>query len=106
VSTEQFPPQFLREMIEQLDASIQDLVRKEKGLAASLGTGRVAELKEYWDHVLTPEEEWELKRTMDFRDRELVWIWSRLKRARTSRANAGEAYMRHLSPAARKNNQS
>ncbi|MDD2769426.1 MAG: hypothetical protein PHT19_11870 [Methylococcus sp.] len=104
MNAEQFPAHFLREMIDQLDTSIEELARKEKGLAASLGVYRVAELKEYWDHVLTPEEEWELKQTMDFRDRELVWIWSRLKRARTSRANAGQAYMRHLSPAARENN--
>lgn len=104
MNAEQFPAHFLREMIDQLDTSIEELARKEKGLAASLGAYRVAELKEYWDHILTPEEEWELKQTMDFRDRELVWIWSRLKRARTSRANAGQAYMRHLSPAARENN--
>lgn len=106
MSAEQFPPQFLREMIEQLDASIQELTRKEKGLAASLGSGRVAELKEYWDQALSPEEEWALKQSMDFRDRELLWIWSRLRRARTSRANAGEAYMRHLSPVARINHKS
>lgn len=103
MKAEQFSPEFLHEMIVQLDAIIPELESKEKAIAQALGSFRVAELKEYWDQILTPEEERELKRTLDFRDRELLWVWSRLIRAVASRAEAGKTCMRHLSPKAQDN---
>lgn len=105
MSSEQFSPQFLSEMIEHLDTSIQELERQERRIAGSLGILRVEEIREYWEQTLTPEEEWEFKRSMDYRDRELVWVWSRLGRAVASRVSAGQAYMRHFSPSARNNAQ-
>lgn len=103
MSTEQYNPEFLSEMIEQLDASIRELERKERYISASLGALRVAEIREYWEQTLSLEEEREFKRSMDYRDRELVWVWSRLHRASASRANAGQAYMRQFSPCVRNN---
>lgn len=84
---------FLEQMVQQLEQTITELVVREAQLAGSLGADRVAELSDLWHKQLERAEELELRRTMDWTDRELMWIWARLQRARSARAEAGKAIM-------------
>jgi hypothetical protein len=93
--------QFLEQMVRQLEATIQELGDREVRLAAALGGERVAELRDLWEKRLDREEELEFRRTLDWTDRELLWVWARLQRARSARAEAGKAIMRRFDPGSR-----
>lgn len=82
------------EMAKQLDESIVQLNQREQVLMEYIGTDRVEEIRELWDRTLDPTEEDTLRRSLDWRDRELLWIWSRKRRAHSARANVGQAFMR------------
>ncbi|MFO1417979.1 MAG: hypothetical protein U1E83_04860 [Methylotetracoccus sp.] len=85
--------QFLEQMVLQLEETIAELVVRERQISDSLGEERVSELAALWHKQLDHDEELELRRTMDWTDRELIWIWARLQRARSARAEAGKAIM-------------
>lgn len=87
---------FLEQMVRQLEATIRELSARETSLTAALGESRVSELRDFWDKRLDREEELELRRTLDWTDRELIWMWARLQRARSARAEAGKAIMRRF----------
>ncbi len=84
---------FLTEMALQLEATIRQLEEREAQLAALLGLPRVEELKELWAKQLDLLDEKELKANMDWTDKELIWVWSRLERARDRRVRAGRTSM-------------
>ncbi|CAL1239003.1 hypothetical protein [Candidatus Methylocalor cossyra] len=86
--------QFLEQMVRQLEETIRELSEREQGLMRALGAERTAQLRELWASQLGREEELELRRSLDWRDRELLWMWARLKRARSARVEAGQAIMR------------
>lgn len=86
---------FMQQMVEQLDETIRELAKRERELATVLGSERVEELRELWDQALVREDELALRSSMDWRDRELLWVWSRQRRAHSTRANAGQAFMRN-----------
>ncbi len=92
--------QFLEQMVAQLECTIHELSQREARLVLGLGAERVEELRELWEGRLSREDEQEVRRTLDWNDRELVWMWSRLRRARSSRAEAGKAIMRRFSTGA------
>lgn len=86
---------FINEMVKELDASIRALMAEEQRLMERLGEERVAELLEYWQKQLPVDEEEAFKLALDHNDKKLIWIWLRLKRARISRASAGQALMKN-----------
>ena len=86
---------FIRQMVEQLDGTIRELAKREHELATVLGPERVGAIRELWDQTLERQDELELRRSLDWRDRELLWVWSRQRRAHSTRANAGQAFMRN-----------
>lgn len=86
---------FLQQMVEQLDETIRDLAKREQALVTVLGAERTEELRELWNQTLEREDELALRSSMDWRDKELLWVWSRQRRAHSTRANAGQAFMRH-----------
>ena len=88
--------QFLEQMVRQLESTITELSSREERLSAVLGDDRVAELDDLWRKQLSREDELELRRTLDWTDRELLWIWARLQRARSARAEAGKAIMQRF----------
>jgi len=85
---------FINEMIKELDESIRNLAAEEGRLIAKLGEARVAELLEYWQKRMPPDELDAFKLALDHDDKKLTWIWFRLQRARQARAKAGQALMR------------
>ncbi|WP_020174576.1 hypothetical protein [Methyloferula stellata] len=87
--------QFLTEMARGADATTQELEREEARLRALVGQERAGELKQLWANELDPADEEDIKRYMDWNDKELIWTWSRLERSRERRAAAGRAYMIH-----------
>lgn len=85
---------FIIQMVKELEQSIRHLVAEERRLTDKLGHERVAELLEFWQKRMPAEEEEAFKLALDHNDKKLTWIWLRLKRARQSRAKAGQALMK------------
>ncbi len=81
-------PDFIAEMAKELEASARKLEAREAELVAQLGADRTAELAGLWAKEMEPLDEAELKRNMDWTDKELIWVWSRLERARARRVLA------------------
>ena len=89
-------PDFIAGMARELDASARRLEAREAELVARLGADRVAELAGLWAKEMDPHDEAELKRNMDWTDKELIWVWSRLERARARRVLAGRQAMLNM----------
>jgi len=87
--------QFLAEMARGADATTHELELKEARLRALVGQERAVELEQLWAKQLDPVDEEDIKRCMDWNDKELIWTWSRLERSRERRAAAGRAHMIH-----------
>lgn len=84
---------FFAHMAEELEATARKLEARETVLVAQLGADRVEELAALWAKTLDPADEDELKRTMDWSDKELIWVWARLERARARRVLVGRQAM-------------
>lgn len=91
-----YDPAFIAGMAKELDASARKLEAREAELVALLGADRVAELAGLWAKEMEPLDEAELKRNMDWSDKELIWVWSRLERTRARRVLAGRQAMLHI----------
>lgn len=72
----------------RLDVSVVRLMRREKQLVRKLGVERVLQLRNYSDKVMDPCREEAFKRGMDLNDRELVWIWRMVRKARDEQVEA------------------
>lgn len=88
---------FLRDMIRQMDATIRELAALAREQETRSGPERVEVLRELWDQAFDRQDELELGRTLDWRDRELLSTWARQRQAHARRAAAGQTLMR-LSP--------
>ena len=86
---------FIELTVQHLDHSIQELAVREQRLISGLYPDRVEELRELWNKSLSRQDEDEIRGTLDWNDRELMWIWSRQRRASSARANVGQTLMRH-----------
>jgi hypothetical protein len=84
---------FFAQMAQELEASVRKLEAREAELVAHLGAERVDELAALWAKKLDMVDEEELKRNMDWTDKELIWVWARLERARTRRVQVGRQVM-------------
>jgi hypothetical protein len=80
-------------MVKGADATTHELEIEEAALRAIIGRERTEELEQLWTKDLDPADEEDVKRYMDWNDRKLVWIWSRLEHSRERRRAAGRAYM-------------
>ncbi len=90
--------QFLEQTVRQLEDSIRHFSERESQLCLTMHPERVEHLRELWDGVLDRADEIELRAGLDWRERELLWVWARLKRARSARIEAGQAIMRRFAP--------
>jgi len=86
--------EFIYEMVEQLDATINKLTMDEKNIRSKIGMERIEELREYWQQELSDEDAEELKTTFDHWDRTIISTWAHLLRAHKTRAQAGQALMK------------
>jgi hypothetical protein len=85
---------FVEQMVSQLDASIRELRQRETQLRSRMDRDRVEELLELRDQALSLAEDQSCRRSMDANERELLRVWSRLRRAHSARAAAGQMLMR------------
>jgi len=76
--------EFIENMVRELDASIEKLVKQEKSLMAKLGEERTEELSELWLEQLSAEEADELKRGLDYLDKKLIWTLKQGKQAKVA----------------------
>jgi hypothetical protein len=86
-------PAFVAEMAKELEMSIRKLEQREIELVGLLGAERVEELRALWAREMERIDEDELKRNMDWDDKELIWVWARLERAREKRVLVGRTTM-------------
>ncbi len=86
--------EFLAGMVQQLDETIRKLVVQEYDLINKIGDARVQELKEFWNQELTPEEETEFNRTLDYWEKILIRTWANSRRTHQSRAQVGQTLMK------------
>jgi hypothetical protein len=84
---------FLVEMAKGADETTHELELQEARVCARLGVERVLDLKKLWAREFDPVDEDEFKRSMDWSDKELIWIWARLERSRERRLLAGRGLM-------------
>jgi len=84
---------FIYAMVEQLDMTIRKLALDEERILQKISDERVEELKEYWQHELSDEEEQELKGTFDHWDKVLMSNWAHSQRAHETRVLAGQKLM-------------
>lgn len=85
--------QFLAAMAKGAEETTHELELQEARILAHVGPERALELKKLWARELDSADEEDVKRTMDWSDKELIWIWSRLERSRERRALAGRVLM-------------
>jgi hypothetical protein len=85
--------QFLAEMARGAEATTHELELEEDRLRKLIGEERAAELELLWAKQLDPADEEDIKRYMDWKDKELIWTWARLERSRERRIAAGRAHM-------------
>jgi hypothetical protein len=84
---------FLSKMARELEDSIRKLEQRETELVTLLGLERVEELRALWAQSLPAADEEDVKRYMDWDDKELIWVWARLQRARERRVLVGRTSM-------------
>ena len=86
--------EFLNDMAQHLNGTIQELDAEEKKLSEKIGVQRVQELKEFWNHELSEEEERFFKMTLDYWDKILIQFWARIKRVRQTRLKVAHTIMK------------
>lgn len=82
-------PVFLEKTAREVELSMKKLEKREAELVASLGPGRVEELRALRTKELPPIDEAETKRHMGWQSRELLWVRARLQRVRQKRVLVG-----------------
>jgi hypothetical protein len=85
--------EFIEEAARRLDESLEELEAQEAHLVAQLGDERAKELRSFWLSEFDDVDMEEMRRGLDFDDRSLLHVWSRLHRNRDRRARAGRSAM-------------
>jgi len=85
--------EFLQLMALQLDETIRLLDRRQRQLEDLFGMERILELKGLWDLTLDIQDQDEMQRSMDSRERELLSVWARKERAHGQRLQIGKELM-------------
>jgi hypothetical protein len=73
----------------RLNSSILRLARRQKQLATRMATSHVEALKKYWLKEMEPgrvEEAFRL--SLDLNDKELLWVWGMIEKARDDKVKA------------------
>lgn len=86
--------EFIEEMVEQLEETIKNLNLEEARIMSKLNAVRISELKAFWLQEMEEDDAFEFKSTFDYWDKMMIFIWSRLRRAHSTRALAGQAIMK------------
>lgn len=86
--------EFIEEMVEQLEETIKKLNQEEARIMSKLDAVRIRELKAFWLQEMEEDDALEFKSTFDYWDKMMIFIWSRLRRAHSTRALAGQAIMK------------
>jgi hypothetical protein len=86
-------PEFLAQMAKEVESTIRKLEGREAEMMELLGAERVEELRQLWAKEMDAGDERDLKTNMDWDDKEMIWVWSRLERARAKRVLVGRQTM-------------
>jgi hypothetical protein len=68
-------PKSPKSLAKKLDVSVVRLRRREIQLIKELGVRRVEKLRLFFRREMTPRQADALRRSMDWSDKELVWLW-------------------------------
>jgi hypothetical protein len=76
------------DIAKRLNASISRLTRRKKLLIAKMTAPRVEELRRYWMKEMDPGPEAAFRRGLDLDEKELVWLWGMIEKARDDQVEA------------------
>ena len=78
-----------------LDEQIRALEAQDAALSAKIGTSAVAVLCDVRDQRYEREEDMEIRQSLSYQERKLLWVWARLAKLKKLRRDVARGVMRH-----------
>lgn len=85
----------LGETARALDEQLRDLEAQNEELSAKIGESYVAVLRDLRDHRYDRDEEMEIRQSLSYQERKLLWVWARLAKLKELRRDVARGVMRH-----------
>lgn len=88
----------LGETARALDEQIRGLALQDEQLTAKIGEDAVAVLRDLRDQRFDRDEEIEIRQSLSYPERKLLWVWARLRKLKDLRRDVAHGVMRHGDP--------
>lgn len=85
----------LGETAQALDEQIRSLETQNEELSAKIGESYVSVLRDIRDHNYERDEELEIRQSLSYQERKLLWVWARLAKLKELRRDVARGVMRH-----------
>lgn len=85
----------LGETARALDEQIRALEAQDAALSAKIGASAVAVLRDLRDLRYERDEEMEVRQSLSYQERKLLWVWARLAKLKELRRDVARGVMRH-----------
>ncbi len=85
----------LGETARALDEQIRTLESQNEDLTAKIGDSYVTVLRDLRDHNYERDEELEIRQSLSYQERKLLWVWARLAKLKELRRDVARGVMRH-----------
>ena len=85
----------LGETAQALDEQIRSLETQNEELSAKIGESYVSVLRDIRDHNYERDEELEIRQSLSYQERKLLWVWARLAKLKDLRRDVARGVMRH-----------
>jgi len=92
-----FKKEFLVDTTKELDPSLEKYRSQIKSLEDDIDVDKIEELKEYWNHDIPTEDEYEFVLRLTYSEKLLLRLWSKILRLTELRATAAREHMRLFS---------
>ncbi len=85
----------LAETARALDEQIRALETQDEELSAKIGESYVTVLRDLRDQRYERDEELEIRQSLSYQERKLLWVWARLAKLKELRRDVARGVMRH-----------
>jgi hypothetical protein len=85
----------LGETARALDEQIRILEAQDEDLSAKIGESYVTVLRDLRDYTYERDEELEIRQSLSYQERKLLWVWARLAKLKELRRDVARGVMRH-----------
>ncbi len=89
--------EFLVDTAKELDPSLQKYRSQAKILEDDIDLDKIDELKEYWNHDIPIENEYDFILRMTYSEKQLLRLWSKIFRLKQLRVTVGCKHMQLFS---------